>query len=329
MPIAPDATPFPENAPPAEHGSRASTLRMPGGDAARRLPPPVVIFCKSHSGSRLLAAAVERMGVFLGAERNESFDALPMVPVVEHVVARHHPDFGDWWRPSVHGDRTLHTLVRQAITRHFGGAGPTHGPWGWKLCETVYAVPVIDAVFPQARYIHLVRDGRDVAFCDHAVPDTPFWKKVYFGTDRLMTWRGLRLGFKDYHRHSHLFNAAHWCASVSLGRSYGAMLGPRHLEVRYESLCRDFRGELGRVAAFLGLEDRDDTVAALERTVSTRSIGKHRDRPARHVREVLEIEAPLLLSLGYLEIDPLTKPPRSLRRRLAAWWPPEPRQAAA
>jgi hypothetical protein len=37
------------------------------------------------------------------------------------------------------------------------------------------------------------------------------------------------------------------------------------------------------------------------------------------MRDVLEIEAPLLLSLGYLDADPLTKPPRSLRRRLAGW----------
>lgn len=328
MTIGPDAMPFAVTAPPGERGTGRSTPRMPGSGGCG-LPPPVVVFCKSHSGSRLLAAAIERMGVFLGVERNASFDALPMVPVVEHVVGRYHPDFSDWWRPSNDGDRTLHSLVRDAIARHFGIAGPTGGPWGWKLCETVYAVPVIDAMFPRARYIHLVRDGRDVAFCDHAVPDTPFWKKVYFGTDRLMTWRGRRLGFKDYLRRSHLFNAAHWCASVGLGRSYGAMLGPRHLEVRYERLCHDFRGEMRRIAAFLGLTDREDAVADLEHLVSTRSIGKHRARPRRHLREVLEIEAPLLLSLGYVETDPLTKPPRSLRRRLASWWQPEARPAAA
>lgn len=292
------------------------------------LAPPVVVFCKSHSGSRLLASVLQRMGVFMGAERNESLDALPFLPLVEHVVDRHHPGFTDW-RGREGGDARLAALVRDGIGRHFGGGPAPAGPWGWKLCETVYALPVIDAVFPAARYIHLVRDGRDVAFCDHAVPDTPFWKKVYFGTDRIMAWRGRRLGFKDYHRHSHIFNAQHWCASVGLGRAYAAMLGPRCLEVRYEPLCLDFPREAARIARFLGLTPRPEDLAAQQARITTGSIGKHRGRPAARLREVLEIEAPLLLSLGYLDSDPLAKPPRSLRRRLAAWWHSGERPAAA
>jgi hypothetical protein len=169
----------------------------------------------------------------------------------------------------------------------------------------------------------------DVAFCDHAVPDTPLWKKVYFGTDRLMTWQGRRLSHKDYHRGSHVFNAAHWLASVSLGRTYGAMLGPRYLEIRYEDLCRDFLGQMAVVADFLGMERRRGPLAEFASCVSAASIGKHRLRPVAAVREVLEIETPLLLSLGYLDTDPLAKPSRSLRRRLSAWMGRTPERNAA
>ena len=280
------------------------------------LSPPVVVFCKSHSGSRLLAAALERLGVFMGDVLNESLDALPMLPLVEHTILRHHPDFSRWRRD---GDPAVPNLLTQAVRDHFGRRPRHVAPWGWKLCETVYALPVLESAFPQARYIHLIRDGRDVAFCDHAVPDTPLWKKVYFGTDRLMTWRGRRLGYKDYHRASHVFNAAHWVASVTLGQTYGAMLGERYLEIRYEDLCRNCSGELTRVADFLGIGDVTAAVAQLRPQVTTTSIGKHRRQPAAAMRDVLEIEAPLLLSLGYLDADPLTKPPRSLRRRLAGW----------
>lgn len=304
----PDATPF----------SRLAT----------GLAPPVVVFCKSHSGSRLLAAALQRLGVFLGGVLNESLDSLPMVPVVEHVVGRYHPDFNGWWRHGCVDDRELATLLSAALDRHLAGRAPADSPWGWKLCETVYALPVIDAVFPNARYLHLVRDGRDVAFCDHAVPDRPFWKKVYFGTDRIMTWRGRRLSYKDYHRHSHVFNACHWRSSVGLGCAYGAMLGPRYLEVRYEQLCRDFGAEIRRIASFLAIEPTAAALA-LEGDVSVDSIGKHRARPPALMREVLEIEAPLLLALGYLDADPLEKPPRSLRRRLAACWRHRPGANAA
>jgi hypothetical protein len=291
------------------------------------LAPPVVVFCKSHSGSRLLAAALERLGIFMGSVRNESFDALPFVPLVEQVVARHHPDFKAWHRESPDPETTR--LLDAAVAAHFGDRPRSVAAWGWKLCETVYAVPVIEAAFPRARYIHLVRDGRDVAFCDHAVPDTPFWKKVYFGTERLRVRHGRRLNYTDYHRASHVFNALHWCASVGLGQTYGALLGPRYLEVRYEDLCRHFTAEMARIAAFLGVEYRDADLAPLATGVSTAAIGKHRTRPTRVIREVLDIETPLLLALGYLDADPLAGPARSLRRRVAAWWQGGGRHAAA
>lgn len=299
----------------------------PLADRVAGLAPPVIVFCKSHSGSRLLAAAMEHLGVFMGVGLNESLDAVSMLPLVEHVVTRHHPDFAAWRRTGT--DVEAARLLEKGLAAHFGDRGRPTGPWGWKLCETVYAVPVIEAAFPGARYIHLVRDGRDVAFCDHAVPDTPFWKKVYFGTDRLMAWRGRRLGSKDYHRASHVFNATHWSASVGLGRTYGALLGPRYLEVRYEDLCRRFHDEMARVASFVGVAFPEATLDPLAGRVSTASIGKHRKRPARSVREVLEIESPLLLALGYVDADPLARPSRSLRRRLSAWWHGGDRRAAA
>ncbi|MEI7780613.1 MAG: sulfotransferase [Planctomycetota bacterium] len=307
MPCRPDATPL------AAH--------------AAGFAPPVVVFCKSHSGSRLLAAALQRLGVFLGEVLNESLDALPMLPVVEHVVERHHPDFTRWHRDG--SDAETGPLLERALDAHFGGRPRSTKPWGWKLCETVYAVPVIEAAFPGARYIHLIRDGRDVAFCDHAVPDTPFWKKVSFGTDRITAWRGRRLGYKDYHRQSHIFNAAHWCASVGLGRTYGALLGPRYLEVRYEDLCHRFPESMARIAAFIGIEPCAEALTTIAARVSTGSIGKHRERPTRILRQVLEIESPLLLSLGYLDTDPLAKPPRSLRRRVSGWWHGSERRRAA
>ena len=142
-----------------------------------------------------------------------------------------------------------------------------------------------------------------------------------------MAWRGRRRGYKDYHRRSHLFNACHWRSSVGLGCAYGALLGPRYLEVRYERLCLAFEAELRRIASFLAIEPTDSALA-LEGQVSVASIGKHRKRPRAMVREVLEIETPLLLALGYLDADPLEKPSRSLRRRLSNWWKGTPRAAA-
>src|SRR5262249_52506029 len=94
------------------------------------LPPPVIVYNKSHSGSRLLARALHSQGVFLGAERNESEDALPILPVVEHCVLRFYPDYSRLWGEGGAEIDALATLTRQAFDRHLAGYSPSAGkPW--------------------------------------------------------------------------------------------------------------------------------------------------------------------------------------------------------
>jgi hypothetical protein len=270
-----------------------------------RLAPPIVVFNKSHSGSRLLAELIGAAGVFMGADRNESWDAMPILGVVEALVLRYYPDFAPLWDPSHEPDATLVRVVRSAFDRHLAGYDrASRAPWGWKLCESLYALPVLDYLFPGARFVHLVRDGRDVAFCDHKGPTDPFWRKIYFDSDRMRTWRGMPLDPGWYRRRAHVFNARHWVNSVTVGRAYGMMLRERHLEVRYEDLCRDFAATAARVLRFVGAPAADAAIARVGPSVRTTAIGKHRDRSPRAVAEVVEIEKPLLLGLGYLDSDP-------------------------
>ncbi len=281
---------------------------------------PVVVFCKSHSGSRLLAQMIEGAGIDMGAHQNESSDSLDLLRLVQHLVERYYPDYGALWDREA-GDPELALtaeLIREVFADHLRDSWRPGARWGWKLCESLYILPVIDFLFPEARYIHLIRDGRDVAFCDHTPADTPFWKKIYFNTDRMAVWRSYRLNHQDYHRRSHLFNALHWVNSVRVGRDYGEMLRDRYLEVRYEELCGDFRSQAQRILTHIGGSSNSGVVDRLESSVYSGSIGKHRLQPRSKVREVVQIEKTLLLELGYLDADPFLGPSRSFPRRIRA-----------
>lgn len=270
-----------------------------------QLAPPVVVFNKSHSGSRLLAELIGSAGVFMGARLNESWDAVPVLEIVESLVVRYYPDYAPLWDPSHAPDAALPQLARSALDRHLAGYDrASRAPWGWKLCESLYALPVLDYLFPGARFVHVVRDGRDVAFCDHKAPTDPFWRKVYFDSERMRTWRGMPLDPGWYRRRAHVFNARHWVNSVTVGRAYGMMLRDRYLEVRYEDLCRDFAATARRVLRFVGAPAADEAIARVSPSVRATSIGKHLRRSRRAVAQVVAIEKPLLLGLGYLEVDP-------------------------
>lgn len=265
--------------------------------AARLAPlgPPIVVFNKSHSGSRLLARVLAEAGVFMGARLNDSEDALDVLRLVEHYLDFHHPDDEAFRR---NGDPALDALVMDVFSAHLRGARPGQ-PWGWKLSETHFALPLIARLFPRARFIHLVRDGRDVAFSNFNAPDTDRLRKIYFGTDRLQHWRGLPLTAAAYAAAPHLFNAQLWVASVTDARLRGQMLGERYREVRYEDLTLRFAETVSELFAWLGLGDAGEVVTRLAHEVRVDSVGKFRDVDSRRRAEALAVLGPTLAAFGY------------------------------
>ena len=256
------------------------------------LGPPVIVFNASHSGSRLLALMLKRLGVFMGADLNESEDSLPVFDLVRYLVESHAPDFS---RLLEDGDPALPARIGAAFHAHLA-ARPV-GRWGWKLPETGHVLPVISRLFPDAYYVHLVRDGRDVAFSPFVAPKHPFWRKIYFNSDRITSWHGLAMTQRAYRAQGHRFNAARWVNSVTLGRAHGAMMGRRYLELSYEAVVANPEIALARLASFLEIDAPRASVDRHE--VSTQSVGKWRRAPRRALADVRPILEPTLGAFGY------------------------------
>jgi hypothetical protein len=163
-----------------------------------------VVFCASHSGSTLLADLLKRSGVFIGSDLTCTNESTDLWPLLEHAIMAQFPDFSGLRGG---GDRLPATMVRQAVSAHLKAWTPGT-PWGFKLPQASHIVPLLDRLFPTARYIHLIRDGRDVALSPFVGPKTPMWRKVYFNTDRVVSWRGLPLSERAYRANTALFGAA-------------------------------------------------------------------------------------------------------------------------
>jgi hypothetical protein len=264
-------------------------------ETARALAPlgsPVIVFSASHSGSRLLALMLQRLGVFIGSRLNVSEDSLDVFDLVRYLVEAHAPDYSRLFNE---GDPLLRDKALAAFAAHLTDR-PAGQRWGWKLPETSHVMPVMARLFPQARCIHLIRDGRDVAFSPFLAPKAPFWRKIYFNDARIYAWQGHSMTQRAYRNHGHLFNAARWVNSVTLGRAHGAMLGERYLEMRYEALVADPVAEMARLAAFLGVEH---VASSGMPEVKTGAVGKWRLQSARRLAEVKAIAEPTLGAFGY------------------------------
>lgn len=99
-------------------------------------------------------------------------------------------------------------------------------------------IRTLHELFPRARFVHLVRDGRDVCL------SATTWHRV----------RNLEARFSSWREHPVLTAALWWEWHVRLAREAGAQLGAGlYHEMRYEALVAAPAGELAALSAFLDI----------------------------------------------------------------------------
>jgi len=124
--------------------------------------------------------------------------------------------------------RTFSDAMRSLFALYARSQGKSR--YGDKTPIHVLHINRLAELFPEARFIHVIRDGRDVSLS---------YLDVDFGAKDL--WEG----------------AIYWRRFVNEGRRAGQMLGPdRYMEVRYEDVTADPRGQLDRLCDFAGLDFR-------------------------------------------------------------------------
>ncbi len=99
-------------------------------------------------------------------------------------------------------------------------------------------IPLLHSLWPKARFVHLIRDGRDVCLSMLG------WPKAERAAGRWDIWR------EDPVATTALWWAWHVRSGVEGGRS---IEGPRYHEIRFESLVERPREEAAALCAFLDL----------------------------------------------------------------------------
>jgi hypothetical protein len=119
-------------------------------------------------------------------------------------------------------ERSLRGVLDAIYTEYAESKGKIR--WGDKS-DYLDGIPEINTVFPDSKFIHIIRDGRDVIKSVN---------KLSWGPNDLIA------------------GANWWAEYIRLGRRLGALLGQeRYMEVRYEDLVNDPVKELSKICFFL------------------------------------------------------------------------------
>jgi Sulfotransferase family len=130
--------------------------------------------------------------------------------------------------------------------------------YGDKTPGYVFTLPLLGELFPEARFVQVVRDGRDAGLSirEAATKVPPSARQV----------------------------AKLWRKAVNSGRAFGATHPDRYAEVRYEDLVDDAERELRRLCPFLHL---DFDPAMLDHQASAERLLQTCELPHLHTRLAL------------------------------------------
>jgi hypothetical protein len=165
--------------------------------------------------------------------------------------------------------------------------------WGDKTPAYVADIHVLHQMFPRARFVHIIRDGRDVALSII---------KQWWGANDFMS-------AIDY-----------WAQTLRCAQKMLAMLpANQHISLRFEDLVRDPETELKRVCCFLDLDYEPQMLEGYaaragakvgerikrhhnhltQRPTSSQALKWQQDLSRADQAVAYEIAGPLLAELGY------------------------------
>jgi len=289
---------------------------------AADLTAPVLFLARGHSGTTILARLLEIGGVFMGdaadpKSLNQTYDSLIWAHGFERYLV---PRLFEWGRGCRFERPAVHAAAGRCLERHL--AGDRKGPWGFKTCGAMFCLSLYREVFPNAKYIYLVRDGRDVTISGGGIlyltnpisreRDWEYFKVITFGLSN------------DVHTCPFEFPAAPSPDDVVMRNKYWiqAKCWREHVRMmerlaqegeltiplftlRYEDLCTDPVGSLEAMFAFLELPLAPEVCQAATTMVHANSVGRwkyyrqHVGDCGEDMEAVFASMGPELKRLGY------------------------------
>ena len=243
----------------------------------------MVIGATGGSGNWVVARIVRAGGMYIGVRNlNPYEDALDFGYYSDRWINRYLASGRDLpkqrspkrWPPT--SDRSSPTTVAGSPPRRSGGGGRS------RAALPPAVPPRTDATL---RFLHFVRDGRDMAFSDNQKQLRKHGPAALAGR---LSWR------------QPVRSIALWSRVNQSAADYGEReLGSDYLRVRFEDLCAEPRLTVELIYAFFGLEG--DLDAAASEVQPPQTLGRWHERSRRLVARLEREAGPALRRFGYYD----------------------------
>ncbi len=253
---------------------------------------PIAVGGIGGSGTRVVARILMESGYYVGGDLNAANDNLwfSLLFRREGIVDETDADFirlASLFQRAMEGGAGISEAELELIDRLAGTGRPDlpptwleqraaslaeairrprlDAPWGWKEPNTHMVIDRLLQAMPGLHYVHVVRNGLDMAYSSN-LNQLHLWGKEILGGPCPAT-PGYALRFWHH-------------ANRRVIEGLAAFPG-RFLLLDFDRLCLDPRGQLRGLVAFMGIDADDQRLAALAGLLKVpASIGRFKDHPA-------------------------------------------------
>jgi len=271
--------------------------RLRGGREAPELPypQPVVIFGTGGSGTRVLQILTDHSGYYLGTNLNRAGDALDIGHFMRRWLERYLGKT-EWIAKTEGGSVESEFGYPLAMAEDFALTLEEHrhalddpqAMWGWKAPRTILIFPFVHELFAGMKAIHLVRDGRDMA---------------YSRNQQQMRRHAPQLLDAEHNAAPEPIRSIAFWARVNMAAAlYGEReLGDNYLRMRYEDICNDPATAVVELLDFIDSPASRESMqqVAVEKIRPSSSIGRWREQDPSELETLHDIAGEALRKFGY------------------------------
>ncbi len=264
---------------------------------------PVFIGGTNGSGTRLYARLLELNGVFQGNKKNYAFEPETIIQYTKPLVPKLLKQTGS----AVYNVNdlpenfriTMENWIRKAGQEIQSTSSPESTHWGWKHPRNMFLIPLLNHVYPECYYLHVVRDGRDMVFANNKTDARVLFHDLATNKKNLLNRVRNLLKPSDLQPYQYLeFWSMVNCAVADWCKQH---LASRFVISRFEDLCAQPDFELPRIAKAMQIEiDPAKVDQCKELVKSPDSIGQWQTSSVDIRNKLLNSKVQGLTRFGYI-----------------------------
>jgi Sulfotransferase family len=247
---------------------------------------PLIIGATGGSGTRVVARIARHAGYDLGRNVNSAGDALEFYSFYDKWVNRFAGAERKGRRLAAGNLERMRSEFQSASNRHRpSNSQTTH--WGWKAPRSIYLLSFLHDQFPNLKFIHVVRDGRDMALSRNQNQLNKHGAAVLGWSERL---------FRSRPERSILLWERVNLQAAEFGES---KLHQDYLRVRFEDLCEKPVETTAHLINFLGALIDPEAVARDEVSPPS-TLQRWQTYPPALIAKLEQLGGESLRKFGYL-----------------------------